>query len=385
MLRPMLDRAFRLTQLGLNRLATQGLDALRSQARKIDIYLDRVGELEIAPLKPVPFGTVDLKHEVDPIRAILAAPQFVETSAYFGNNPSAERSLVSASSQALLFTLLRNLAPDHVVEIGTYKAATTEAMSRAMAVNGHGIVHAVDPFRIEYISAVLKRWPNNLLRHVKLHPVNSMSFFFDALKHGIRPGLVLVDGNHDYEFALFDITAAARHLKPGGFLFIDNASLPGPFQAALNFLADNSAWVECGGSIAQSDPSMAFDRDRSGIKNTDFIVLRAPSGYVIDVRPRPFELSRQVSNRTHGVRLALAEPTGRGMLTVQTRLAGYGVHPAEAIATQVVSLNGLTEVVTVNFDRPLLLDGAFAYFTVEPWLSWQSDRPLLLREPPQPF
>jgi hypothetical protein len=51
----------------------------------------------------------------------------------------------------------------------------------------------------------------------------------------------------------------------------------------------------------------------------------------------------------------------------------------------VVSLNGVTQVVTVNFDRPLLLDGAFAYFTVEPWLSWQSDRPLLLREPPQPF
>jgi predicted O-methyltransferase YrrM len=380
------DLSLRRVQLGLNRLASQGLSALQSQAQKIDIYLDRVGEIEIASLQPIPFAAVDLTREADPIEAIVAASEFVTTSDYFAKSRTAQRSLISACSQGLLFTLLRNLRPDHVVEIGVYKAASTEAMCRAMAANGHGTVHAVDPFRTEYVSAVLKRWPENLLRHVKFHPVDSMSFFFDLPKHGIRPGLVLVDGNHDYEFALFDITAAARHLKPGGFIFIDNVSLPGPFQATRNFLAGNPAWVECGGSAVQLDTSAGFGPHRSCIENTDCIILRAPNAYVVDGRSRSFEITRQVSNRCRGIRLFLAQPASRGVLCVQTKLAGFGMHPAEAIATEVRSLDpGSAESITVTLDPPAQLDGVFAYCTVEPWLSWQSDRPLLLREPPQPF
>ena len=385
MLTATLNRYVRLSQLLFNRVATSSLDALRSQARKIEIKLDRVGELDIAPLEPVAFAAVDLQTEADPIDAILAAPEFDRTSVYFAGHPAAGRSLVSARSQALLYTLLRNLAPDHVVEVGTYKAATTEAMCRAMAANGRGTVHAIDPFRTEYISAILKRWPEILLRHVQLHPVDSMSFFFDLPKRGIRPGLVLVDGNHDYEFALFDIISAARHLRPGGFMVVDNVSLPGPFQAVCNFLAGNPAWIECGGAAARCGAAKAFDPDRSRIRGTDFVVLRAPRTYVVDGRPRYFDLTRQLSNRVAGFRLTLAEPAGRGVLHVQTKLYGYGVSAGEALASRTLAVDGAGDAITVSFDPPLRLEGEFSYFTVEPWLSWESERPLLLRELPQPF
>jgi predicted O-methyltransferase YrrM len=333
----------------------------------------------------LPFVKVNLSSLADPLSIIVDDAQFKTTARYFANDPASSRSLVSATSQALLYTLLRNLAQGDALEIGTYKAATTEAMCRAAAANGTGTVHAVDPFRGEYIAAVLKRWPDALRKHVTFHDVDSMSFFFDLPKLGVKPVMALIDGNHDYEFALFDIQSAARHLAPGGFIVIDNVSLPGPFAAARRFVADNPGWIECGGTTSDRDAMLAFDTRRSAIRDTDFIILRAPRGYMVDNQPRHFSLTRQLSNRVDGIRLTLAEPAGYGVLHVQTMLHAYGASAAEAIASQTLQIDGAPGVVTVRFDTPLRIDGAFAYFTVEPWLSWRSERPLLLSEPPQPF
>jgi predicted O-methyltransferase YrrM len=385
MLRSTLHRSLRLTQLGLNRVATRGLGALRRQARNIEIRLDSVDQLQISPFKPLPFARSDLGSLADPIPSIVDDAQFETTTRYFADDPASRRALVSATSQAVLYTLLRNLAQGDALEIGTYKAATTEAMCRAVAANGSGMVHAVDPFRGEYIAAVLKRWPDILRKHVTFHDADSMSFFFDLPKLGVRPILALIDGNHDYEFALFDIQSAARHLVPGGFIVIDNVSLPGPFAAARRFVADSPGWIECGGTTSDRDAMLAFDQRRSVIRDTDFIILRAPRGYRVDNQPRHFLLTRQLSNRVEGIRLTLAEPAAQGVLHVQTMLHAYGASAAEAIASQTLRIDSASGTITVRFDAPLRVDGAFAYFTVEPWLSWQSDRPLLLSEPPQPF
>src|SRR6202035_752375 len=203
-------RGVRRAQLVAARGGAMAADALRRKARELEIRLDGLHNgLDIKPISDIAFPRMDLAASENPVEEIMAAPEFEATKAYFFDNPAAPRSLVSSQSQALLYSLIRNLRPDHVFEIGTYKAGTTEAICRALYANGQGIAHAVDPFRGEYIAAVLKLWPPELFRHVQLHAKDSMAFYGDMERHNIHPALVFVDGNHDYEFATFDIACGA--------------------------------------------------------------------------------------------------------------------------------------------------------------------------------
>src|SRR5262249_16649634 len=160
--------------------------------------------LEIGPLEDIPVPRIDLRADTDPIPLVLNDASFSATVEWFGRHASGERSLLSVDAQALLHIFVRNLRPEHVFEIGVFKGATTEAIARALYANGRGVIHAVDPYRSEYIGAIFARWPRALSRHVVFHPLDSVQFFHDVARSGIHPSLVLVDGNHDYEFAAFD-------------------------------------------------------------------------------------------------------------------------------------------------------------------------------------
>src|SRR5689334_22513664 len=84
-----------------------------------------------APVADIPYPQVNLADISDPIPAIVQASQFIETARFFTQAPSSARSLISSTAQALLYSVVRNLRPDHAVEIGTYQGGTAEALSRA--------------------------------------------------------------------------------------------------------------------------------------------------------------------------------------------------------------------------------------------------------------
>ena len=217
MIRKGLFRLIRLAQLGTVVVAGAAAVLLRHKAEAAQIRLDGLNRgLDIRPIADIPWPRLDLQQCEDPIATILAAPEFEAATAFFIDNPAASRSLVSASAQALLYALVRNQRPNHVFEIGTYKAGTTEAVCRALQANGCGIVHTVDPFRGEYVTATLKHWPASLLKHIRFYPLDSMAFYKEKERQHVNPDLVFVDGNHDYEFALFDISRGARYLTRGG-------------------------------------------------------------------------------------------------------------------------------------------------------------------------
>lgn len=379
-------RGIRLAQLVAARLGASAADAMRRKAKELEIRLDGLHKgLEVKPISDVPFAAVDLASGADPIAAIMAAPQYAAAMQFFFDNPAAERSLVSSQSQALLYCLIRNLCPDHVFEIGTHKAGTTEAICRALFANNNGIAHAVDPFQGEYIAAVLKFWPPELFRHVRLHIKDSMAFFADMERQRIQPELVFVDGNHEYEYAAFDIACGARLLKPGGFIVVDNISQPGPFFAARDFLSINPDWRELGSATTGYDRDKAFDRGRSTIRDTDFIVLRAPAAYGVGERPFNIARLRRESGKVEGVRLKLVPPARPGRLTVQVVLRGFGAAPAEITGEASVEVAAGTSELSVAFVPPVQVDGQFVYFTVEPWLIWHGGERLKLRATPEPY
>jgi hypothetical protein len=202
-------------------------------------------------------------------------------------------------------------------------------------------------------------------------------------RQSVRPGVVFVDGNHDYEFALFDIGRAARYMTPGGFIFVDNVAQPGPFFAARDFLSANPGWREVGGSTEGYDASRSFDRKRSAIPSTDFIVLRAPSAHIVSDRPTTFGRTRWWSPTVKGIELQLGSSAATGLLDLQVVLRGFGVQPVEMIGETSLRLQGSSGSVSVPLE--ITAQGQFTYFTVEPWLVWRGDQPLAITAPPKPY
>jgi predicted O-methyltransferase YrrM len=380
-------RSMRRILPGLARRVGSGAELLRRSLRKLEIRLagfDR-GVL-VKPIADIPAPRVELESS-DPIAAIMAAAEFTPATAFFADNPVISRSLETPAAHALLYCLIRNLRPDHVFEIGTYQAGTTEAICRALHANGRGMAHSVDPYNAEYAAAVLKHWPPELLRHIQIYSMDSMAFYMDMRRKRIRPGLVFVDGEHDYEFALFDIGCAACAVTPGGFIFIDNVDQAGPFLAARDFLSINPGWRELGSSLGDYNPEKAFDAQRK-IANTDFIALRAPRTYYVDGRPRVFSLIRWWRNSVSGVRLQALSPRRPGKLTVQVVFRGFGgKEPFETFAEATTELQPGTEnqPASIAFAPPAQLPDGCVYYTVEPWLIWHGEEPLQLLAPPEPY
>ena len=201
---------------------------------------------------------------------------------YFNEYP--ENSFISAYSRAYLYSIVRALKPDAIVEVGTLYAGTTEVFARAAWENGAGVVYTIDPFGAERAPPVLANWPAELRAITHFEAVNSMSFFAHARDINLQFDLALVDGDHDLEFALFDIQMAARCLRQGGILFVDNSEQLGPFHAARRFAAANPDWTVLGNPFRDFSPDAPF-AERSSLPETSLIVLQAPPETVVRAEP----------------------------------------------------------------------------------------------------
>ena len=342
--------------------------------------------LQVDPIVDIPYTEIDLKEIPNPIPAIIGTGVFADTAEFFRRNASNARSLLNDTSQALLYTLIRNLRPDHVVEIGTYKGGTAEVMARAVHANGHGLVHTLAPFDAELFQAIEQRWPTELRAATRFYPVDSMRFFMDADRAGLRFGLVLVDGHHDYEFASFDIVAAAKRLKRGGFIVIDNVSQAGPYFAAKDFLARSASWTDCGQVATVPDETLAFDRGRSRIPTTDFQILRGPFVYPVAERPQTCGDVAWSDVPVRGLRLTLARPSAAGTLHMQCVLRSFSPAPTgEVVGQGSEAVAPGATIIDAALTEPLSIAGRFDRYIVEPWLAWRGDAPLELSCPPEPY
>lgn len=344
------------------------------------------GAQEVAPAIDIRYPTLDLMSLDNPIPAILAAPELPDTVRFFAEGPSVTRSLLTPLAQALLYTVIRNQRSEHVVEIGTYKGGTTEALARAVQANQRGTVHTVSPFDGERFGENFSRWPRELQDCVRYHEINSMGFYILSDVEHLQLDLVLVDGNHDYEFANFDIQAAARRLAPGGFIFIDNVAQAGPFFAVIDFLQANPDWTDCGMTPLVREYQHAFELNRTNVPSTDFAILRAPHGYSVGARSRSFGSIPWPGDHVDGMRLRLREPTVRGELRVECILRAFRDDRIDELTARVtLDIESNATELEIKFDDPPSTNERFDRYFVEWWLTWAGERPLLLAAPPAAF
>jgi Methyltransferase domain len=329
-------------------------------------------------LPTIPFPTVDLSSD-NPIAEILNAPEFSETGQAIYKTEASQRGLISAVSSALIYTLVRNAKPQHVVEIGTYNGGTSEVICQALHENGSGTLHTVGPFDAERVVPIFESWPQELCRHLEFYPMTSMDLYYRLYWRGIRPEIAFIDGDHSYQTALFDIQSLAQTLTRRGFLLVDNVAQPGPYFAAMDFLQRNPDWTQCKvRDPTGADPNKAFDPDRSSVPGTDFEILRAPRGYNIGSRPVTFgEMPSEA--QIDGLRIH-AESAG-GTLHVQCVLRGFGTAIAEEVVMTTMDI-ATSGKVDLMFSQPIEIKGSFERCSAELWLVWRGETPLVLAEIP---
>jgi len=326
---------------------------------------------------------------------LQSTPAYHDLLAYFMSWPS--RSFMSDDSRATLYSLIRLLRPKIVAEVGTLFAGTTEVMARALWENGIGIIHTTDPFGAERCPQIIAGWPRELQAITHFHALNSMDFFarFDQQKTILD--FVLVDGNHEYEFASFDLQMAARLLRPGGIIVMDNAEQTGPYQASRAFLARNTAWRELGEALASYDPLNPFDWTRSSVPGTTFVVLQAPDHISIGAGPHSWGQQFIEASGVTGFSLDLPAQRTHGRLFYQAIFRAFGDGNRDgaelkSLGNVRLDLDGAARILKHGLAVPLHSDMATKHadtrFSFEVDLSWHADPgapPLVLGRLPTPI
>ena len=233
----------------------------------------------------------DLTTYANPIGRLVDLPTtagYPDTVEFFTGYP--ERSLASAQSRAFLYQAVKAIKAGFVLEIGSYYAGTTEVLARAIHANGSGHVMTIDPYGGKRVPEILEAWPPELRDVTTYAAIDSMGLFSEFAH--VRPSidLVFVDGNHDYGYALFDLTMSAKWVRPGGIIVLDDVPEPSVYTAAQDFLRINTGWRALGGlrdGLDLSDPFHSMDRATLG--EVGFTVLTAPPH--IEIRDKAVSFS----------------------------------------------------------------------------------------------
>ncbi len=145
---------------------------------------------------------------------------------------------LSPEAGLMLHSLIRNLRPRVIVEVGTFCSVSTHWMAAALhEMGGNGVIHAFDDFgpiykgpwrdaemasgRMEWVQERLSK--AGLLDRVIFHPGDSVTQILAARQELERCGGVqfaFIDGDHTVGGALQDLWAVEPVLNTGGYVML---------------------------------------------------------------------------------------------------------------------------------------------------------------------
>jgi hypothetical protein len=187
---------------------------------------------------------------------------------------------------------------------------------------------------------------------------------------------------------------AARLLRPGGVVVLNDSVQTGPFQAARTFLAGNPAWRELGTAISSYDENSPFAGERVSQAGTGFVVLQAPNHWSVNATPRSWGQTTTSLLFADGLSFDTLPQVTTGTLHYQAilRLFGEGAPlEAKSIGFIPMHLGGTAASSIHRLERPLALDAPRSAencrCTFEIELCWRADQgcpPLALASVPVP-
>jgi len=300
------------------------------------------------------------------------------------------RSLMFPPDLALLYRLVLWRRAKSVLEIGSYFGGTTEMLARALLAAGGGSLAAVDPWGEPMFGRTLAEWPEPLRRQVTFFPLTSMDFFISCRAAEPRFDLVLIDGNHDYEFVLHDLTMTARHAAAGAVVVLDDCDQAGVFHAARDFLAVHPGWHEAGGAMARWDRARPLASMGPSLAGTKMLVLEAPSAPTLGERPLSLALAVEGTG-LKGIELELVPDHGGGAIEALAVLRAFPhdadrLRPEQRQALVRAEIGRGQALAWLGLAPPLALamrEADTARRELEILLSW-SGEPVRLAAPPMP-
>lgn len=325
------------------------------------------------------------------LAALLNSDCLAKADEFFLKSP--ETSLLSARGRSILYLLTRYLKPQNILEIGTYKASTSEILTCAIKQNGKGTLTTIDPFGGERVPPILDTWPESLKKHINFMPLSSMDYFMQIARGNISLDLVFIDGDHSYEFALYDLLMAAKHSSPSAVIVMDNVEQTGVYWAGKTFLSLNPDWRELGSSIAEHDKANPFLTMNPSFPDANFLLLQAPDCIKIASLPRSFMISPSNDKGLSGYNLTFRGQQGDGVLHVMTFFrsfyhGGYEGESEQKIQFMSLPVKAGMTALQIEFHEPFITmhDPTISYRTFEIILSWISEnvKTLDLISPPVP-
>jgi predicted O-methyltransferase YrrM len=310
---------------------------------------------------------------------------FKRTTVFYLSYPA--RSLLSHASRAVLHHLIVMRRPRLALEIGTYQAGTSEVMARALWEAGQGHLETIDPYGAERCPPIIAALPPELQQRISFSPVTSALHFDQAMSRGALYDLVFIDGNHEFEFARFDLECAARLMRPGGIIVLDNVSQSGPRLATKLFLESNPDWRDIADVVRWINPDDPMASPIPSVGRTDFYLIEAPPHHAVGDVPRSFGNVACDRAEVDGIDLDLAAPA-RGTLHLQVYARTFGMQePEELQAQQHFALDRAAGPVRLPLDRPLrtAVHAEGLPRRVEIVLAFTGDGGLALRSPPMPY
>ena len=322
------------------------------------------------------------------LRKIPSAPSYAPATAHFRGVDNG--SLASPGDRAFFYHLIRLIKPKFGLEIGTFKAGTTEVLVSAIQANGFGILLTIDPFGGDRVPPIIEKWPAELHDYVSFSPVTSMDFFIALEQKPLELDFVFIDGDHSYEYASYDLNMSARRLAPGGVIVLDDYNQPGVHQAAKDFLVANPCWEEIGGVLGAFDSNDPFGSMLPSIPDTGFLVLTSPTHFVVTDRPRSVDVCWFAEPTIRGFVLDLAPGSPSG--TLHARVFWRSFHSSgqeQFMQTLSVALAEGQPRLTVDLPERLgtTFDPALSRRSAEIVLFWRPDvpgKPLRLLGRPDP-
>lgn len=109
----------------------------------------------------------------------------------------------------LYYGLARVLRPEVAVVIGSYRGFVPMVLGRALADNGGGVVHFIDPSLVDDFwrdaAAVEAHFARHGLANIRHYRMTTQEFVECGACRGLAPaGIVFIDGYHTEEQARFD-------------------------------------------------------------------------------------------------------------------------------------------------------------------------------------
>jgi len=262
------------------------------------------------------------------LEELSVSSRFRRAREFFEARPTA--SLMAPIGCALLYHLARCVGATSALEIGTYRAGGTEALAMALAAE-RGVLVTLDPNgpRDALVRQTIAAWPEPMRAATQYHNHSSATFFDQLeLNPGLDFDLIVVDGYHEYGYALFDMTMAAKRARPGAVLIVDDYVLPEVFWAARDFAQAHPDWTVIGDVFRRLDPSRPFESQRPSLPDTNYLIFVAPEQIEIGPRPKVFHYPGLAISGLRGLDLSLMPGNPAGTLHALAILRASAPLPA---------------------------------------------------------